>query len=320
MMSAGLLLPVLTLFGVLLASIAVLRADVRRQQLRERVHALSALGGSSDLAVEMRQSIRLSQRRGARIVGFLSRMFGMLTELKMAQIIPTWMVFLLGLVAAVGDAMIGRLYFSLPISALGGFVTGLFVMRALFRWQFVRYVTKLRRQLPDAIELLVSTISAGLPVSEGFRAVAREMPEPTKEEFTRIVEEVALGASVDAALRALHHRTRVAEYAILAVTLAVQSRSGGRLAETMSTLADTVRQRMAIVARAGALAGEAKLSAVILGVLPIVAGVAMSLSQPDFLAPLFYEERGQRLLFIGIVTLTMGAVTMRQMIRGAVRE
>lgn len=319
-MPVGLLLPVLVLVGVLVVSLVVLRFDLRRQRLQARVQTLAALGGGADSAAESRQSIRLPQRRGARFYGFVSWALGLPADLKAVQLIPTWVVCVIGILAAIAGTVIGRLYFSLPLAALGGIVTGLLVARAIFRWQFGRYFSKLRQQLPDAIELLVSTTSAGLPASDGFRAIAREMPEPTSGEFRRIAEEMALGVSVDEALRTMHHRTRVPEYAILAVTLAVQSRSGGRLVETVSTLAETIRQRMAIADRAKALAGEAKLSATILGILPVFAGVLMSVIQPGFLQPLFFDPRGNMLLLFGIVTLALGILTMRQMIRGATRE
>jgi tight adherence protein B len=319
-MPTGLLLPTLGLVGVLVAALVVLRLETRREQLADRVDGLSALGGTSDPTAELRRSIRLAQPRTALIIRWLSRTLGIPTDVDIARKVHRWLVFTIGALTAIADTVVGRLYFALPIAVIGGVVTGLMIVRAIFRWQFARYVFKLRQQLPDAIELLVSTTSAGLPVSEGFRAIAREMPDPTGQQFRRLVEEVALGTSVDVALRGLHHRTRVAEYAILSVTLAVQSRSGGRLAETISTLADTIRQRMALVARAGALAGEAKLSAIVMGILPILAGIMISVTQPGYLQPLFQDARGQRLLFIGIITLAAGALVMRQMIRSSVRE
>lgn len=319
-MPAGLLLPVLALAGVLACSVALLRMDMGRQRLQVRVQALATPGRVPDPVSGQRQNIRVSQRRSIHLIGLMGRALGKLTDMKRAQIIPTWLMVIIGSMAAIAATVVGRLYFSLPLSVLGGVVTVLLVVRFLFRWQSTRFTAKLRRQLPDAIELLVSVTSAGLPVSEGFRTIAREMPEPTADEFRRIIAEIALGAPVDEALRTLHRRTRVPEYAILAVTLAVQARSGGRLAETISTLADTVRQRMGIVARARALAGEAKLSAIILAILPIVGAGAMSLTQPGFLVPLFNDPRGQRLLFIAIVTLTLGIITMRQLIRGATRD
>ena len=319
-MQPGQLLAMLALVGVLLASLVVLQLDGRRRRLEERVSALPDFANAPDGGGATRQSIRRQQSGGARVYLRLRDFFGVLIDLEGAKVIPNAMVFAVGILIALVDTLLGRFYVSLPIAAVGGIISGLFVVRAVFRWEFRRYAARLRTQLPDAIELLVSTTNSGLPVSEGFRAIAREMPQPTSDEFARIVKEVALGSSVDAALKLLHHRTLVPEYAILAVTLAVQARSGGRLAETISTLADTIRQRMAIVARAHALAGEAKLSAIVLAILPFVGGAMMSVIQPGFLQPLFTDPRGKFLVLVGVVTLSLGALSMRWLIRNATAE
>jgi tight adherence protein B len=132
--------------------------------------------------------------------------------------------------------------------------------------------------------------------------------------------EMALGVAAEDALLTMHQRTGVTEYAIFAVTIGVQARSGGRLAETIQNLAETVRERLAIAARARALAGEAKISAVIMGILPILAGIMLSFVQPGHLDPLFNDPRGVRMFMVGVITLFLGAVTMRQLIRGATTD
>jgi tight adherence protein B len=146
------------------------------------------------------------------------------------------------------------------------------------------------------------------------------MPSPTRDEFVRVVNEMGLGLPPSTALLAIYHRTGLAEYAIFAVTLAVQSRSGGRLAETIQSLAETVRQRVALAARTRALASEATLSAQILSGLPFAAAAGLSLIRPGYLDPLFYDPKGQRLFYFGIVTLVMGIVTMRRLVVGATRQ
>jgi tight adherence protein B len=146
------------------------------------------------------------------------------------------------------------------------------------------------------------------------------MPSPTLEEFIQVCNDMALGGSADEALLGLYHRTGVTEYAIFAVTIGVQARSGGRLAETVQNLAETIRERLAITARAKALAGEAKASAIIMGILPIIAGLISYVTQPQQIAILFNDPRGTRLLVIGVVTLVLGAVTMIQMIKGATSD
>jgi hypothetical protein len=144
-------------------------------------------------------------------------------------------------------------------------------------------------------------------VSEAFRAIAQEMPSPTCDEFVRVEREMALGGTADEALLELHQRTGVSEYAIFAVTIGVQSRSGGRLAETVQNLADTVRERLMIAAKARAMAGEAKMSAIIMTILPILVGGLMAIINPKQMAPLVDDPRGVRLLVIAIGTLVGGA-------------
>jgi tight adherence protein B len=146
------------------------------------------------------------------------------------------------------------------------------------------------------------------------------MPSPTRDEFVRVDREMAMGSSPDEALLSLHKRTGVTEYAIFAVTIGVQARSGGRLAETIQNLAETVRERLAIGARAKALAGEAKISALIMAVLPLLAGGIMSITQPKQLLILFTDPRGIRMFVIAITTLILGVLTMQMLIRGATRD
>jgi tight adherence protein B len=131
---------------------------------------------------------------------------------------------------------------------------------------------------------------------------------------------MSLGVAAEDALLGVHRRTRVTEYAIFAVTIGVQSKSGGRLAETIQNLAETVRQRLAIANRARALAGEAKISAIVLAALPFVAGAGLSVIQPGYLDPLFHDPRGNRMLVVAVVGMVLGIWTMRHMIIKATSE
>ena len=123
-------------------------------------------------------------------------------------------------------------------------------MRALFGWDQHRYAERLLRQLPDTMELITSAVRAGLPVDEACRAVAREMQAPTRDQFSLMLDDMSLGRLPEEALRGVFDRTQVQEYAIFSVTLGVANKSGGRLAETLQTLGDTVRERVALAGRA----------------------------------------------------------------------
>jgi tight adherence protein B len=197
----------------------------------------------------------------------------------------------------------------------GGIIDGCLVMRMLFTWQQRRYKDQLLRQLPDVIEMIVSAVRAGLPISETFHIVARETANPTREQFALVTQALSLGRSPEEAIRTIYERTNVEEYAIFSVTLAVQSKAGGRLAETLGILGDTIRERVALAGRAKALASETQLSARVLSAIPFIAGIALYTLRPDAINPLFDDPRGQRLLALGLISVTLGIITMRRMIR-----
>src|SRR5205807_9146812 len=146
--------------------------------------------------------------------------------------------------------------FSMLYVCLAAAIVAIMMVRGLFGWQQRRLANQLFRQLPDTIQLVTSTVRSGLPVNEAFRTIAREMPQPTAGQFAIVCSELNLGRPPEEAVEAIYQRTLVAEYAMFAVTLAIQMKSGGSLAETLQTLGDTVSQRVALAARAKALAGE----------------------------------------------------------------
>jgi tight adherence protein B len=164
---------------------------------------------------------------------------------------------------------------------------------------------------------VVSAVRAGLPVRQAFGTVESEMLSPTRDQFALVRHELDLGRNPEEALLAVYERTHVEEYAIFSVTLAVQSKSGGQLAETLQTLCETIRKRVILAGRARALASESNLAAKVLASIPFIAGIAMYLERRENMEVLFYDPRGQMLLAVGITTLVMGILTMRYMIRKA---
>jgi len=102
---------------------------------------------------------------------------------------------------------------------------------------------------------------------------------------------------------------------MFAVTLAVQAKSGGGLAETLQTLADTVRQRVALAARAKALAGEVIFSARALSIAPAIVSGLLYLINPEIVDLLFYDPTGRKLLAYAIASVLIGVLVIRWMIR-----
>lgn len=226
-------------------------------------------------------------------------------------------VLLAGVVAA-GMVVYGNhrlLQFSMPAVSIAAGAAALLVVRGVFGWQRSRFINLLFRQLPDAIQLVTSTVRSGLPVNEAFRAIAREMPQPTSREFATVCSELNLGKAPEEAVEGIYRRTLIPEYAMFAVTLAVQLKAGGSLAETLQTLAETVSQRVALAARAKALAGEVIFSSRALSLSPLIIGGLLYAINPQSIDLLFYDPTGNMLLAYAAGSVIVGHFVIRWMIR-----
>jgi len=294
---------IVLLLLILAFGLIVLKQDAKQRRISRQV--LAALGTPEETISPTTIRRQRSDHQLLRLLNYESNA-------------PYWSMKYTVLIASImagATIVVSHLAISWWLGIPLGIVVGVLVIRGLLGWQRHRYTDRLLRQLPDCIEMAIGAVKAGLPVAEAFQTVSREMPAPTKDQFALVIQDIAVGRAPDEAVRSVYDRTGVTEYAILAVTLAVQARSGGRLAETLQILADTIRERVALAGRAKALAGEAKLSARVLACLPFAAGMVMYLERPASMDPLLFDPRGRFLFAIGITLLIMGILTMRQMIK-----
>lgn len=319
-MRANLLVPVLLLLCALIGAAFALVADSRNKRLLYRIETLVPPRDQTYAQPAYGTHIRAGHKPAAWVSNLMLRFLRVPIDLPAAHVITPRVIWAASVVVALVSVVVALSRVPLPLAIGLGLLDGVLLARAVFGWEQSRYRKLLLRQLPDAIEMVVSATRAGLPIREAFRGVADEMPVPTNQEFSRIVNEMSLGVAPEDALLALHRRTRVNEYAIFAVTIGVQVKSGGRLVETIQTLAETVRQRIGMAARASALASEAKTSAIILTALPFVGGVMLSVIHPGYLDPLFHDPRGNRMLVIALGGIVLGIWSMRQMIIQATHE
>ena len=225
-------------------------------------------------------------------------------------------VLLAGVIAAAAIFYANSLLnFPILYVSLAAAIVAIMVVRGLFGWQQHRLANQLFRQLPDTIELVTSTVRSGLPVNEAFRTIAREMPQPTAGQFALVCGELSMGRPPEEAVEDIYRRTQVAEYAMFAVTLAVQMKSGGGLSETLQTLADTVRQRVALAARAKALAGEVIFSSRALSCAPFVVGGLLYATNPQTVDLLFTDPTGNVLLAYAGASVLVGHFVIRWMVK-----
>jgi tight adherence protein B len=194
-----------------------------------------------------------------------------------------------------------------------------FVWIMISRMFFNRIESKRRSallwQFPDALAMIVRSIRVGVPVIDAVRNVSLAAPNPTAGEFNRLVDQISVGTPLDEAVTELAARCGLAEYRFFATALALQTQTGGTLSETLENLADVIRKRAALKARGHAMTAEARTSSSILALLPIITGGMLYVLNPTYMMLLFTDPTGKMFFSIAVVSLIVGMLTIRWIIK-----
>jgi tight adherence protein B len=207
----------------------------------------------------------------------------------------------------------------LLVEFVGGPVIWLLLTRIVFGVFTRRRNAKLLEQFPDALGTVVRCVRVGIPMAEALRTVSRDAQEPTKGEFTILADKVSIGIPLDVALRELSMRIRLTEYQFFSTALTLQARSGGGITQTLETLGEVIRKRVGLKARGYALTAEARMSAIILSVLPFVAGGAIFVMQRDYMILLFTTKSGEAVLGAAILLMGTGMGIIQYMISSVLK-
>jgi tight adherence protein B len=186
------------------------------------------------------------------------------------------------------------------------------------RWT-LSYLKKRREKnflkaLPDAVDVIVRGIKAGLPLFESIRIVAADAPEPLKGEFFAIIETQAIGMPLSEACERLFERMPVPEANFFGIVVAIQQKSGGNLSEALGNLSKVLRDRKKMAEKIQAMSMEAKASAGIIGSLPPIVGLLVYLSTPEYISLLWTHPTGQLMLVGCAVWMSIGIMVMKKMI------
>jgi tight adherence protein B len=168
--------------------------------------------------------------------------------------------------------------------------------------------------LPDAVDVIVRGIKAGLPLFESLKVVAADSPEPLRSEFAAIIETQAIGMPLGEACGRLFERMPLPEANFFGIVIAIQQKSGGNLSEALGNLSKVLRDRKKMAEKIQAMSMEAKASAGIIGSLPPLVMFLVYLTTPDYISLLWTHPTGQLLLVGCVVWMTMGILVMKKMI------
>jgi tight adherence protein B len=204
----------------------------------------------------------------------------------------------------------GSLYIAAPAAIIGIFGLPNFVLAQLRKRRIAKFVA----EFPNAIDIVVRGVKAGLPLGDCLRIIANETTEPAKSEFRMVVETQAMGLSLGEAVDRLAQRVPVTETNFFAIVINIQSKAGGNLSEALGNLSRVLRERKKMKGKIGAMSMEAKASAAIIGIVPFVVVALLYVSSPAYVSLLWTTTHGKIVAGVAIAWMGIGVAMMKKMI------
>jgi tight adherence protein B len=173
---------------------------------------------------------------------------------------------------------------------------------------------KFLNTFPDAVDVIIRGIKAGLPLLDSLKLIAAEASEPVRGEFRSIIDTQAIGLPIGEACLRLYESIPLPEANFFGIVVSIQQRAGGNLSEALTNLSRVLRDRKKMKAKIQAMSMEAKASATIIGSLPIVVMGLVWLTSPSYIELLWTEPMGRIMLGCCGMWMLVGIFVMRKMI------
>lgn len=211
---------------------------------------------------------------------------------------------------ALAAVLVGSWLMAVVVAVGGWLVTGLYV-----RVKASRRLAKFASQLPDALNLVASSISTGFSLPQALDAVSRDTADPMRVEIGRALAEARLGMDVEDALERTAYRMDNDDLRWSVMAIRVQRQVGGNLAETLRTTVATLRERSWLRRHVKALSAEGRLSAYILVALPIGLALWLYVSNRAYISLLWTNPLGWLMIIAGVVGIIVGSFWMAKVIK-----
>ncbi|MBP2650414.1 MAG: tight adherence protein [Firmicutes bacterium] len=196
----------------------------------------------------------------------------------------------------------GGVIFTAVAGLMGGYLAPIFWLRI----KITKRVKAFNLELGDALTLMANSLRTGYSFLQSVEMVAREMPPPISEEFSRALKEMSLGVTTEEALNNLAKRISSDDLDLVITAVLIQRQVGGNLAEVLDNISGTIRARIKIKGEIKTLTAQGRISGMMICLLPIVLGIMLYLINPGYLTTLFIHPLGIMLLGVAVVSQVIG--------------
>ena len=189
-----------------------------------------------------------------------------------------------------------------------------FAAAAYLDFRIARRKRAIEEQLPEALSVIASSMSAGHTFLRSIQMLCEESEPPLAEEFARVVHETRLGDPLVDSLERMAHRLDISDLVWVVQAIRIQQTVGGKLSELLHSLAEFIRAREEIRREINVLTAEGRASAWVLGALPVGLTLFIQITNPGYLDPMF---QGWGWVFLGgaAASIAMGMGIILRMVK-----
>ena len=202
-------------------------------------------------------------------------------------------------------------------SLLTGILLGAVVFIAPWMWVRMRINKRLQAfqyQMADCLTLISNSLRAGFSFLQTVELISREMKPPVSTEFARVFRETNLGKPLDQALTEMEQRVGSPDFSLIVTAVLIQQQVGGNLADIVEVIRDTILDRIRLRGEVRTLTAQGRAAGIILALLPVVMGIFMYITSPEYMRPLLTTKLGQMIMAGTIFMEIIGFVIIRKIV------
>lgn len=181
-----------------------------------------------------------------------------------------------------------------------------FLPRKVYAWMKQKRIDKIQEQLPDALQMLSGSLRAGVGFGPAMEVLVHDGQPPLAQELALVLREQHLGVRTEEALEHFSDRIPIVDAKLFVSAVNISREVGGNLAETLATLAETLRRRLIMENKVKALTSQGRLQGIVMAMLPMFLIGYLTFMYSETMQPMFHSWHGWLVMAICVVMEYLG--------------
>ena len=198
---------------------------------------------------------------------------------------------------------------SATLAALGAFLPIIFI-----KIKKGKRIKAFEGQLGDTLIMICNGLRSGFSFQQTMENVANDMPAPIGIEFGRVCNEIRYGATMEEALNNMVERVKSPDLMLVVSAVLIQRTTGGNLSEILSTISNTIKDRIRIKGEISSITAQGRMSGMIIGALPVCIAAMLMVINPDYMSTFFTTSAGKIMLAVSVVMEIVGFFAIRKVV------